>query len=285
MSLALRAGAHGNNDFAINIQFAVRTLGVTGEGRVGVDDLRLSEIVGSGIERGADANPEDAAFSARLDLLLLPVVPTDQVFRNFQHLRIVAGIVHAAVGCGVRKLFRTDVVAQAHFVRCNANFVAADVDDALQEPEVLHARVSAIGADGALVADGLYELDTSVLEAIRTAEHLGINHAAQGFVARISAAIINVPGSDRGDHPVLVEGDTRVAESALVSVRARGHVPGAGFRPFHRTSPGLLGSQRAHRHLRIVGDLNAEAAADIGGLHANAINMDREVGSKKLNRK
>src|SRR5208337_723999 len=83
VSLALRTRTDGNNHFAVDIEFAVRALRVTGERRVGVDDLRLAEVVRSGIERGADANPEHAAFSARLGLLLLPVVPTDQVLRDF----------------------------------------------------------------------------------------------------------------------------------------------------------------------------------------------------------
>src|SRR5271157_4250879 len=240
MSLALRAGADGNDDFAINIQFAVRALRITGKRGIGVHDLGLPEVVGSGIERGADADANHAALFARLGLFLLPVVPANQAFRDFEHLGIVARVVHAAVGRGVGELFRANVVAQAHFVGRDTNFVGTDVHDALQKPQVLHARVAAIRADGALVADRLCELDTSVLEAIRAAEYLGINHAAQGFVARISAAIINVPRSDRGDHSVLVEGDARVAEDALVSVRARGHVLGAGFHPFHRTSAGFL---------------------------------------------
>src|SRR5207245_8656683 len=135
-------------------------------------------------------------FFAGFGLLLLPAVPTDEILRNFEHLRIVAGVVHAAVGRGVRKLFGADVVAQAHFVGCDADLVGADVDDALQEPEVLHARITPIGANGTFVGDRLPEIDASVLEPIYTTENLRPDHAAQGLIARIGAAVVDVSRVD-----------------------------------------------------------------------------------------
>ena len=92
--------------------------------------------------------------------------------RHLQHLRIVARVVHAAVGRGVRKFFRPNVVAQAHFVGGNAQFVRADVHHALQKPEMLHARVAAVRADRALVGDRLPEVDAGVLEAVHAGETL-----------------------------------------------------------------------------------------------------------------
>src|SRR6202795_1460980 len=93
VSLALRTRTDGHNHFAVNIEFAVCALRVAGEWRVGINDLRLAEVVGSGIERGADANADHAAFFACLGLLLFPAVPTDQIPRDFEHLRIIPGVV------------------------------------------------------------------------------------------------------------------------------------------------------------------------------------------------
>src|ERR1035441_9045806 len=61
VSLALRTRTDGHYHFTVDIELAVRALRVAGERRVRVDDLRLAEIVGSRIERGADANADHAA--------------------------------------------------------------------------------------------------------------------------------------------------------------------------------------------------------------------------------
>src|SRR6266404_5754552 len=286
VSLALRTRTDGHNHLAVNIEFAVCALGVAGERRVGVDNLRLAEVVRSGIERSTDANPNHAAvfFFAGLGLLLLPAVPTDEILRNFEHLRIVAGVVHAAVGRGVRKLFRTDVVAQAHFVRCNAEFMGADVDDALQEPEVLHARITPIGANRTLVGDGLPEIDASVLEPIHATENLRPDHAAQRLIARVGTAVVDMARVDGGDDTLFVEGDARVSKSALVAVSARNHVLGAGFDPLDGPPTGLFRRQSADGHLRVTRNLDAEAASDIERLHTDLIDMNLQMRGQELNR-
>src|SRR5258708_32609194 len=94
---------------------------------------------------------------------------------------------------------------------------------------MLHARVSAIGAYGTLVGDGLPEIDASVLETIHPTENLRPDHAAQGLIARVGAAVVDVARVDGGDDSVFVEGYARVAGGALVAVSARNHVLGAGF--------------------------------------------------------
>jgi hypothetical protein len=98
--------------------------------------------------------------------------------------------------------------------------VRADVDEALQEPEMLHARVSAIRADGTFIRDCLAEIDASILESIDPAENLRPDHATQRLIARVSAAVINVARGEGGDDAVFVESDTRVAEGALVAMGA-----------------------------------------------------------------
>ena len=251
-------------------------------GRIGIHDLRLPEVVGAGIERGADADSDQAAFLAGRGLLLLPVVPADQALRHLQHLRIVARVVDAAVGRGVGKFLGKNVIAQAHLVGGNTQFVGADIDDALQKPQVLHARIAAIGADRTLVGDRLREIDAGILETIDAGKHLRPDHAAQRLVARISAAIVDMPRVNRGDDAILVQRDAGVAKGPFVAVRARSHVLGARFHPLDGTPASLLRSQRADRHLRIARDLDAEAAADVGSLDPNAIDVDAEVRRQKL---
>jgi hypothetical protein len=60
VSLPLRTGTDGNDNFSINIKLAIRALRVAGERGIGIDDLRLAEIVGAGVERGADADADPA---------------------------------------------------------------------------------------------------------------------------------------------------------------------------------------------------------------------------------
>ena len=49
--------------------------------------------------------------------------------------------------------------------------------------------------------------------------------------------------------------------------------------------PAFLRSQGADRHLRIAGDLDAEAATDIGGLDANAVDVNLQMRGQKLDGK
>src|SRR5207245_10959569 len=51
MSLALRTRAYRDDNLAVDIKLAVGALRIAGERRIGIDDLRLSEIVGARVER------------------------------------------------------------------------------------------------------------------------------------------------------------------------------------------------------------------------------------------
>ncbi len=116
VTLPLRHGADGNDDFAVDVKLGVGRLRIAGERRLRIDDLRLSEIIGAGIERGADTDAEPAAFGSRLRALNVPFLPADQFLRQLQHAGIIAGVVDASVGRGVGKFLGTNVIAQAHFV-------------------------------------------------------------------------------------------------------------------------------------------------------------------------
>src|SRR4029077_7299171 len=141
-----------------------------------------------------------------------------------------------------------------------------------------------IGADGAFVGNGLPEIDASILESINPTENLRPDHAAQGLIARVGAAVVDVARVDGGDDTVLVEGYARVAEGALVAVSARNHVLGAGFDPLDGPSAGLLQCQSADRHLRVTGDLDAETASDVESLNPDLIDMSVQMRGEELDR-
>src|SRR5256885_8918484 len=105
MSLSLRTGTNRDHNFTVDIQFAVGALRIAGERRTGIYDLRLSKIVGARIKRRTYANANQPAFLSRISLLLLPLVPTDELLGNLEHPRIVPRVVNAAIRRGVRKFF------------------------------------------------------------------------------------------------------------------------------------------------------------------------------------
>src|SRR5258708_38812518 len=157
-----------------------------------VADARLAKIVRAGIEGRADANANPAALLARLGLFFLPIVPADQLFGEREHAGVVTRIIDAAIRSGVWHFVFADVIAQAHFISGNAESVAADIEHALHEPELLHARVTAIRSHGALVGHYLLHVDPHAFNTIRAGQHLRPNDAAQRLVPRIGAAIIDV---------------------------------------------------------------------------------------------
>src|SRR5260370_10133024 len=136
---------------------------------------------------------------------------------------------------------------------------------------MLHARIAPIGADRAFVGDCLGKVNACILEAVDTWENLGPDDASQWFIAGIGSAVVDVARRDCADHTFVVQCDARVTKSAFVAVSAGSHVLGARFNPLDRTPPGLLRSQRTYSHLRITGDLDAEAAPDVEGLHAHPV--------------
>src|SRR5947209_1554755 len=103
MSLPLRNRAQTNDDFTVDIELDVRGLRLAGIRRVRVHNAGLSEVIGAGIERGANTEPDHAAFGGGVLLLALPRVPMYEIFGDFEHLRIIARIVDASIGSRVGK--------------------------------------------------------------------------------------------------------------------------------------------------------------------------------------
>ena len=77
VALALRDGAEADYHFAVDIELGERGFRLAGERGVGIDDLRLAEIIRAGIESAADADAEVAAFFAGFGAFFDPLVPVD----------------------------------------------------------------------------------------------------------------------------------------------------------------------------------------------------------------
>src|SRR4051812_31556509 len=271
VSLTLRHRPDSDHDFAIDVELHVGGLRVPAKRRMRIDDLCLAEVVRAGVKRSADADPDHAAFRAGLLLFRLPLVPANQFLGELQHAGIIPGVIYASVGRQVGELLRLDEIAFANRVSRNAEFVAANVDAALQEPQVLHARISTIGTDGTLIRDDLSEIDARILEPVDARKDLRPDHATERLIARVSAAVVKVSRLNAGDHAIRVQGDTRIEERTLVPVRARLHVLGTSLCPLDGLTAGFGGGESAQRHLGIIRDLDAKATADIERLAADVI--------------
>src|SRR5215467_10240356 len=285
MSLSLRTRTDGNYNFAVDVELTIRALGVAGERRSGIHNARLAEIVGSRVEGGTDPNANEPAFRSHGCRFLLPLIPPETLLCSLQHFGVVAAVVDATVRRGIGERLGWNVIAKAYNVIWDPDLMGADIDHPLEKPEMLHAGVSAIGANRALVGENLRKLDAGVAESVGAAEDLRKDDATERLVARIGAAIIDVARGYRGDHAIFVESYFGVKESTLVAMRARNHMLRTGFDPLDRTASGFLGGEHTDSHLRISRDLDAKAAADIECLHANLVDVHTEMSGEKLDRK
>src|SRR6266436_2706422 len=142
---------------------------------------------------------------------------------------------------------------------------------------MLHSRIAAIRANRTFVRYRLAEIDAGIPEAVHAGKHLRPDHAAQRLISWIGTAIIDVARVDCGDNTILIQRHPCVTECSLVAVRTRDVVLGASFDPFDRAPTGLSPCERANRHLRITGDLDPEAAADIKCLDENSVDRDAKM--------
>ena len=260
--LALRDRAERQDDLAEDVELDRRHLVVPGELQVGIEQLRLAEVVRARIERRAD--PQAEQLPARLGLapaLLDPVV-ADQVERDVQAARVVAGVVDASVRRLVRHLVRADVVPLAHLDRVEPELRRDDVHDPLGQPQVLHARVPAVRPDRRLVRHHLREVDADVPPAIEARRDLRPDDAPERLVAREGAAVVERAHLEAEHRPVGLDRHLDVEERPLVSVRVRHVLVGSPLRPLDRAVE-LPREQAAGGQLRMEADLVAEAAADV----------------------
>ena len=222
--LPLRRRAERDDDLAEDVELDRRDLVVARELQLRVDEPRLAEVVRAGVERRAD--PDAEQLPARLRLLARCAgidVVADQLERDVEHRRVVAGVVDAAVRRLVRHVLGADVVPLPHLDRVEAELVRDDVDHALGEPEVLHARVAAVRGDGRLVRRDLRELELDVAPAVHPRRDLRPDHAAERLVAQPRAGVVERLRPEAEQRPVVLDRDLRVAgTSARCRATSRG---------------------------------------------------------------
>ena len=262
VALTLRRRAERDDDLAEDVELHRRHLVVPGELQLGVDQLRLAEVVRARVERRAD--PEAEQLPARRGLLaplLEPVVP-DQLEREVERPRVVARVVDAAVRRLVGHLLGLDVVLLPDLDRVEAELVRDDVDDPLRQPELLHPRIAAVRRDRRLVRHHLRELEPDVPPAVQAGGDLRPDDAAERLVAEIGACVVERLRAEAEQRPVRLDRHLRVVEPPLVAVRHRLVELRPPLGPLDRPVQ-LAGEQAADDELRMRGDLVAEAAADV----------------------
>ncbi len=264
MPLSLRDGAESDDDLAEDVELDHRRLVVARELQLGVEELRLAEVVRAGVERRADPEPEQLASRGGVLAALVQPVVADQLERDVERTCVVAGVVDAAVRRLVRHLLGLHVVALAHLHGVEPELGRDDVDDPLGQPEVLHPRVAAVRGHWRLVRAGLREVDADVAPAVAARGDLGPDDAAERLVARERAAVVDRLHLEAGHLAVGLHRDLDVEEGALVPVRVGRVLVGAPLRPLHR--PAELPREQAENDVvRVEADLVAEGAADVLG--------------------
>ncbi len=191
VALALRGRSEGDDDLAEDVELDARHLVVARELEIRVQELGLAEVVRPRVERRADADAEQLSPALGVSPLLLERRIADEVEGDVEAARVVAGVVDAAVRRLVGHLLGLDVVALADLDRVELELVGDDVDHALREPEVLHARVAPVRPAGGLVRAHLREVDVNVAPAVHPRRHLRPDDAAERLVAAEGSAVVD----------------------------------------------------------------------------------------------
>ena len=148
-----------------------------------------------------------------------------------------------------------------------------DVDDALSEPELLHARVAAIRRGRRFVGARLREVDAHVAPAVAAGRHLRPDDAAERLVARKRAGVVERLDPVAEHRAVGFHRHLDVQERALVAVRVGRVLVGAPLRPLHGPVE-LSGEQAQGDEIRVERDLVAEPAADVLRHDAELVGAD-----------
>lgn len=90
-------------------------------------------------------------------------------------------------------------------VRIEPELGRDDVDHALGEPQVLHARVAAVGPARRLVGADLREVDAHVAPAVAAGRHLRPDDAAERLVSRVRATVVDHPRVEAEHRAVALE--------------------------------------------------------------------------------
>ena len=239
----------------------------------GLTSVRLAEVVRARVEGRADADAEQLAARLGVLALLVDRVVVDELQRLVETARVVAGVVDAAVRRLVGHLVGADVVAFPDLDRIELELVGHDVEHALREPQVLHARVAAVRAARRLVRADLGEVDADVPPAVDAGRDLRPDDAAERLIPRPGAAVVDHPRLEPEHRAVRLDRHFDVEEDPLVPVRVGRVLIGAPLRPVDR-SPELAREQAHGDELDVRADLVAEASADVLGDEAELVHPD-----------
>src|SRR5258708_33998741 len=149
---------------------------------------------------------------------------------------------------------------------------------------MLDSGIAAVRTNWALVRYRLAEIDACMSEAVYSRKNLRPDHAAQWLITWISPAIIDMARVDCGDKAILIHRNPCAAERPFVAVCTRDVGLGASLAPLHRAAAGFFRCKGTNRHLRITGDLDAKAAANIKRLDADPVDRNAEMRRDELHR-
>ena len=227
--------------------------------------------------------PISSPRCALLGLLLAQALVVDEVHRLPEGGRVVARVVRPAGRRGVRELLGLDEVLHPELGRVLADVVGEDVDHPLDRVDGLrHPERAAVGdAARRLVRVDAVDLDERVLEVVRAGDHVEeAGRELRRIGRRIGVAVV-------GDRPDLEARDLAVLRRAhlgvdvvVASERVGLEVLRAVLDPLDR----LADQERrgdGEDVPRIDGDLAAEPAADVVGLHPDVLLGDRQAGSRR----
>ena len=138
VALSLGCRTQGERHLPVQVQLRRARLAVPRERQLWIQNLRLAEVVGTGVDGRADPDADalagaDGGFPHRLGAFVI-----DQVEHLVECQRKVPRVVDATVWCLVRVVLWLYVVFLAELDRVEAELVGHDVDDALGQPHVLH---------------------------------------------------------------------------------------------------------------------------------------------------
>ena len=150
-----------------------------------------------------------------------------------------------------------------------------DVDHALREPELLHARVAAVRRGRRLVRARLREVDAHVAPAVAARRHLRPDDAAERLVAREGACVVERLDLEAEHRAVGLHRHLDVEERSLVPVGVRGVLVGAPLRPLDGAVE-LPRQQAEGDEVRVERDLVAEPTADVLRDDAELVGADAQ---------
>ena len=270
----LALGLHGDADDG-GAGGVDRQLAAVGHGEPGQVHL----LARAGAHRlGEERDPDPHQLAARAALGLLGpelVVPGDPEGLGHRQ-RVVAGVVDPPGAADVGELVGPDEVREPQRDGVHAELVGQDVDHPLDEVDGLGdpERAGVGDAAGRLVGVDRGHRAEGRLEVVAAGEHA---EEAAGELRRrrgaVEGAVVGEHVAAHREDPAVAVGGDLALHDVVAGEAAGDEVLGAVLGPLDR----LAGDHRADDRADVAGidrHLVAEAAADVGGDHPDAVLLD-----------